>query len=139
MLLSKYKIAMSVTEKGRYVKAKWQSPKQLIDGDYYFKISEGVVRFVRYDHIKGVEPKHKSNPNENHIAPFCKHNSHTQNDIVSMATTNNKYHRPKVKYFKNGILVSKEEYELAVKPRTNGKIVMFNVLLENLLELNGVN
>lgn len=115
--------------KGRFVKAQWKSVK----GEYE-KVSSGVVRFVEYAHIKGVEPKGKGNESESYILPSVVYvNGNTGKTYVRLYTTNVK---SKVAYLRNGKEITKEEYEIAVKPRKSAnRPPVFSVLLENLISL----
>ena len=120
-------------EKGEFVSASWKSEK-VINGDTYQKISNGVVRFVKYGNINGVQVKGKVNPNEQVIIPnVLIHNTKTNNYLVQMATTNVK---AKVAYYINGVETDKATYEQAIPPRaSNGETIVFRVKLENLLRL----
>lgn len=120
-------------KKGQYTKAKWQSVK-MINGKEFKKISSGVVRFVEYGHINGVQVKGKVEVNNNCIIPnTLYYNSNTQNYLVQLATTNVK---PTSTYYINGVEVDKATYELENPPRQNSQASpVFRVKLENLLEL----
>ena len=120
-------------KKGEFVKASWKSEK-VINGDLYEKVSNGVVRFVKYGNINGVQVKGKTNPNEQVIIPnVLFHNTNTNNYLVQMATTNVK---AKCTYKINGVEVDKATYETMVKPRqNNGETIVFRVKVENLLSL----
>lgn len=125
--------------KGQFTKAKWQSVKT-IDLDTYAKVSNGVVRFVAYENISSVEVKGQANGNEKHESQFLIHNDKTNRDYVQMATTNVK---PQVTYYRNGVEITKDEYEMAIPPRkprldANGQPMatpIFRVFVENLLEI----
>ena len=120
-------------KKGTFVKATWKSEKD-INGTKCEKISNGVVRFVKYGNINGVVVKGKVNPNENVIIPnVLFHNTNTNNYLVQMATTNVK---AKCTYTKNGVAIEKSEYEMANPPRkNNGDTIVFRVKIENLISI----
>lgn len=119
-------------KKGVFTKETHQSIT-MVNGVEYKKITNGVVRFVKYANIKGVNATGKTNPNETMVSAFIYHNSNTKCDYLQMATTK---HHSKVKYYRNGVEITKAEYETATKakPSTN-KPVVFRVKLENLLSL----
>lgn len=120
---------------GAYVSAMWQSIKQKGE-DTYKKVSEGTIRLAKYENIASANPQGKVNPNETYIAPFIKYNSNTQRYSIMVATTNNEHHKPKVKYYKNDIEITKEEYQEVFKPRPLNSPV-FTILVENVLKFNG--
>ena len=133
MTLQQFQTTFStIIKKGQFTKAKWQSAKQ-VNGVEYKKVSQGVVRFVQYAHIKGVQPQGKANPNDNAIIPSALyHNANTGSWLVQMATTNV---RAKCKYFVNGNEVDKATFEQGVPPRQSAPTTIFRVKLENLLEV----
>ena len=133
MKLNEFKTKFSTIKKGQFVKAKWQSIKE-VKGVEYKKVSQGVVRFVEYGHIKGVVVVGKVNTNEDCIiSNTLFENTKTNNYLVQMATTKVKSH---CKYYINGNEVDKATYELGNPPRQSGQDrVVFRVKLENLLEL----
>ena len=133
MKLNEFQTKFSKITKGQFVKAKWQSVKD-IKGIEYKKVSQGVVRFVQYGHIKGVVVVGKVNTNENCVIPNTLYsNAKTNNYLVQMATTKVK---PKRTYYINGQEVDKATFELGNPPRNNSQeSVVFRVKLENLLEL----
>lgn len=120
-------------KKGEFIAATWKSEK-VVNGDTCEKISKGVVRFVKYANINGVQVKGKTNPNEQAIIPnVLYHNTNTGSYLVQMATTNVK---AKCVYKVNGVEVDKATYETMVKPRQhNGDTIVFRVKVENLLSL----
>lgn len=120
-------------KKGQFTKATWQSVKA-IGGVEYKKVSNGVVRFVQYAHIKGVVVVGKVNVNEQCLIPnTLYYNAKTQNYLVQLATTETK---PHCRYYINGVEVDKATYELGNPPRQNSQASpVFRVKLENLLEL----
>ena len=121
-------------KKGQFTRAKWQSVKTDKEGNEYKKVSNGVIRFVAYGHIKGVEVKGKVNPNEECLIPnTLYHNTKTNNYLVQLAKTDIK---PVSTYYCNGQQITKETYELANPSKTYGQpSEVFRVKLENLLEL----
>jgi len=120
-------------KKGQFTKAKWQSVK-VIKGVEYKKVSQGVVRFVQYAHIKGVVVVGKVNVNENCLIPnTLYYNANTNNYLVQLATTETK---PHCTYYINGVEVDKATFEQGNPPRQNSQeSPVFRVKLENLLEL----
>ena len=120
-------------KKGQFTKAKWQSVK-VINGNEYKKVSQGVVRFVQYAHIKGVVVVGKVNTNENCLIPnTLYYNAKTNNYLVQLATTETK---PHCTYYINGVEVDKATFEQDNPPRQNSQASpVFRVKLENLLAL----
>ena len=114
---------------GSFVKAIWRSEK-MINGVKCEKVSNGVVRFVKYANIKGVVVKGVNN-GETSIIPNILYQTSNGSELVQMATTNVKAHS---NYKVNGVEVDKATYETYVKP-SNGARVVFRVKLENLLKL----
>ena len=124
MLLKEFVLKMNGIRKGAFVKATWKSEK-IVNGKTYEKVSNGVVRFVKYSNIKGVVCKNKNNDNDS--ALVVGKNGY----LVQMATTNIKV---KSTYMVNGVEISKSDYENIVG--NNGvKGVVFRVKLENLISL----
>lgn len=66
MLLKDFQTKLNGIKKGKFIKATWKSEKS-VNGDTYEKISNGVVRFVKYGNIKGVVVKGNSNSNGNSV------------------------------------------------------------------------
>lgn len=130
MLLKETQNKISAIRKGAFVKATWKSTKT-INGVVYEKTSNGVVRFVHYPNINGVNAKGKGNDNETMVSPFIYHNKNTNNDYIQFATTNIK---AKCVYKVNGVMVDKNTYESVVGV-SNKKSVVFRVKLENLISL----
>ena len=120
-------------KKGQFTKATWQSVK-MIKGAEYKKISNGVVRFVQYSHIKNVVVVGKVNVNEECLIPnTLYHNTNTNNYLVQLATT---VVKPHCSYYINGVECDKATFELNNPPRQNSQAnPVFRVKLENLLEL----
>ena len=119
-------------KKGQFTRATWQSVKTTKDGNEYKKVSNGVIRFVAYGNIKGVEVKGKVNPNEECLIPnTLYHNTNTGSYLVQLAKTNIK---PTCVYYCNGEEITKEQYEMANPSKPNPSEI-FRVKLENLLEL----
>lgn len=119
-------------KKGIYTKAKWQSIT-IKKGVEYKKVSQGVVRFVKYSHIKGVVVKGQINVNEQCLmSDTIYHNSNTNNDYVQLARTN---HKAKSTYYINGVEVDKETFEKQNPPRQGTPSPIFRVKIENLLEV----
>lgn len=134
MLLSQFQSKFaSEIKKGQFVKASWQSVKS-IDGVEVKKVSEGVVRFVQYAHISGVQVVGKVNPNEQCLIPNTLYfNAKTQNYLVQLATTETK---PHCKYYVNGVEVDKDTYEGIAKPKSSSHdSPVFRVKLENLISI----
>ena len=116
-------------KKGTFVKATWKSEKD-INGTKCEKISNGVVRFVKYGNIKGVVVKGTNN-GDTAIIENTLYQTSKGNLLVQMATTHIKAHST---YMVNGVEVDKATYETYVKPN-NGVRVIFRVKLENLISL----
>lgn len=120
--------------KGTFTKAMWKSEK-IINGETFTKETTGVVRFVKYANIQGVEVKGKANPNEITLDQWCFliQNQKTGNINIQVATTNHKTHS---KYYRNGKEIDKQEYETFVKPQTNkAPLVVFRININNLISL----
>lgn len=120
-------------KKGQFTKATWQSVKT-IKGVECKKVSSGVVRFVEYGHIKGVQVVGKQVASENCLIPnTLYYNSNTNNYLVQLSTTETK---PHCTYYINGVEVDKATFEQTNPPRQNSQASpVFRVKLENLLEL----
>lgn len=120
-------------KKGCFISASWQSVKT-INGKEYKKVSQGVVRFVQYGNIAGVQVAGKINVNEECIIPSALYyNSKTNNYLVQLSTTETK---PHCTYYINGEAVDKATFELENPPRHNSQASpVFRVKLENLLSL----
>lgn len=126
--------ALKTIKKGKFVKATWKSEK-IVNGIKYEKVSNGVVRFVKYANIKGVVVSGKTNTNETMVIPnILYHNTNTNCDYIQFATTKVKAHSV---YYKGGMVIDKATYETETKARpNNGNNPVFRVKLENLLALN---
>ena len=131
MNLQEFQNAYALAKKGQFTKATWQSVS-IVNGIECKKVSNGVVRFVQYGHIKNVVVVGKVNTNESClIANTLYYNAKTNNYLVQLATTENK---PHCKYYLNGEEVSKEDFEKVKAPRQNSQASpVFRVKLENLL------
>ena len=116
--------------KGAFVKATWKSEK-VVNGAKCEKVSNGVVRFVKYGNIKGVVVKGVNN-GDKAIIENTLYQTSKGNLLVQMATTHIK---AKSTYMVNGAMVDKATYETYVKPNGNGDRVVFRVKLENLISL----
>ena len=128
MLVKDFQTKINTIRKGSFVKATWRSEK-VVNGVKCEKVSNGVVRFVKYANIKGVVVKN-TNRNENHINEWLIQASNG-NVLVQMATTHIK---SKSTYKINGVEVDKQSYENLVGANGGSKVV-FRVKLENLLSL----
>lgn len=120
---------LNTHHKGAYTKATWKSEKE-VNGIKCEKISNGVVRFVKYANIKGVVVKGASN-GDKAIIENVLYQTSKGNLLVQMATTNIKAHST---YKVNGVVVDKATYETYVKPNSGARVV-FRVKLENLISL----
>lgn len=119
---------------GTFTKAMWKSEK-VINGKTFTKTTKGVVRFVKYANIKGVEVKGKHNCNEITLDKwsYIVQNANTGNINIQIATTTIKSHS---KYYCNGVEIDKSEYEQSVKPRSSqAPLVVFRVNIKNLISL----
>lgn len=130
MLLQDFQNKMKTIKKGKFVKATWRSEK-IVNGKTYEKVSNGVVRFVKYGNIKGVVVKGANN-GDKAIIPNTLFQTSNGNLLVQMATTKIK---TKCTYKVNGVEIDKTEYDNNVKSYGNGAKVVFRVKLENLLSL----
>ena len=120
---------LNTHHKGAYTKATWKSEKE-VNGIKCEKVSNGVVRFVKYANIKGVVVKGTSN-GDKAIIDNVLYQTSKGNLLVQMATTNIKTHSA---YKVNGVAVDKATYETYVKPNGGARVV-FRVKLENLISL----
>ena len=128
MLIKEFPTKMNGIRKGSFVKATWKSEKT-INGNVCEKVSNGVVRFVKYANIKGVVVKNVSN-GTSYVNDFLYQTSNG-GLLVQMVTTKIK----SVSTYKiNGVVVDKQTYENMVGVN-NGMKVVFRVKLENLLSL----
>ena len=121
---------------GIYHKAQWQSIKS-INGNEYKKVSNGIVRVVKYSNLKVVKAKLSEQAPKTEsktqwlIEDLLFFNENTKNYLVRLGTTN---HKAKSKYYVNGNEVSKEDFENVVKPN-GGNQPVFSVKLENLISI----
>ena len=129
MLLKDFQTKLNGIKKGKFIKATWKSEKS-VNGDTYEKISNGVVRFVKYGNIKGVVVKGNSNGNSVVIKDIL-YQSSNGGLLVQFGKTKIK---AKSIYKINGVMVDKTTYENHIKPNQNDSPV-FRVKLENLISL----
>lgn len=129
MLLKDFQTKLNGLKKGKYLKATWKSEK-VVNGNNCEKVSNGVVRFVRYGNIKGVVVKGVSN-GESVVIKDILYKASNGNLLVQFAKTNVK---AKSTYKINGNVVDKNTYETMVKPSNNNSPI-FRVKLENLISL----
>lgn len=123
--------------KGQIVRVVYKSVK-VVNGKTYEKITNTLVRFVKYANIKGVTVQNKPNQNEAKLneCEFIIENSKTGSTLVQMATTNIKGFKPSVTYICNGELLTKEAFNTEVKHKENTEpLKVFRVKLENLLAI----
>lgn len=99
--------ALAKIKKGQITKVHYLTTKGA-----YSKETETTIRLVEYSHIKGVVAKGKTNPNETYDKYGVIHNSNTNQDYLQMATISTN-HKPKVKYFHNGVEIDKATYDMA--------------------------
>lgn len=107
--------------KGKYTRIEYISdsimPNAENKGTKITKLVNAVIRLVKYENIKNVIPSGKTNENETIIVPhFVKFNSKTNNMLVMVAITNNPNHKPKVKYFIEGVESDYESVEKIARP-----------------------
>lgn len=121
---------LNTHKKGTFTKATWKSEK-VVNGNQCEKISNGVVRFVKYSNIKGVVVKGANN-GDKAIIENTLYQTSKGNLLVQLATTHIK---AKSTYKINGVEVDKATYETMVKPSNSGAKVVFRVKLENLISL----
>ena len=129
MLLNEFLQKINGIQKGKFVKATWKSTK-VINGVVYEKVSNGVVRLVKYANIKGVVVKGTNN-GASAIIEDILYKTSNGGLLVQFATTNIK---AKSTYSINGAMVDKTTYENVVGSN-NGARVVFRVKLENLISL----
>lgn len=97
------------------------------------KAVRGVFRFVKYENIKGVVKVGKTNPNEQWLSKDLVYNTNTKKTYLQLATTN---HKNKCKYYNGETEITKAEYELVNKPRTNAtKPVVIRLDIENIVRI----
>lgn len=125
-------------ELGKYYVIRFKSTK-VVKGVICTKVSEMVVRFVNYAHVKGVEidSTKPSTRKEITIVPnVLKFNLNKKSMLLMAETTNNKNHKAKREYYINGVESTQEEYETYVPKRiSTTPLIMFTPLLENVLEI----
>jgi hypothetical protein len=128
---------VSTHKKGTYTKAQWKSEK-VVNGDTYTKVSNGTIRFVSYESAKKPTTStstRKTNTIEI-IKDICYLNTNTNNYLVYMYVIKNDTIKTKTSYYKNGIEITKVEYETIVKPNTNKPIdLMFMKKLQDIITL----
>ena len=129
MLLKDLQAKLNGIKKGKFIKATWKS-ERIVNGVQCEKVSNGVVRFVRYGNIKGVVVKNVSN-GDNVVIKDILYKASNGNYLVQFAKTNVK---AKSTYKINGNVVDKTTYETMVKPNNNNSPI-FRVKLENLISL----
>lgn len=129
MLLKEFLQKFNGIRKGAFVKATWKSEKQ-VNGVQCEKVSNGVVRFVKYANIKGVVVKGVNN-GTSAIINDTLYQASNGNYLVQFGKTNIK---AKSIYKINGVVVDKKTYETMVKPNKNDSPI-FRVKLENLISL----
>lgn len=130
MTLNDLQNTLSNIKKGKFATIHYQK----VNGDY-LKETEKTIRFVAYENIKGVQVKNKANANDNYVSDFIIYNSNTQKYYLMVATTNTPY-KAQVKYYKNGVEITKEEYEMENKPRKSyGPSPVFKLHIEDIISI----
>jgi len=129
MLLQDLQTKLNGIRKGKFIKASWKSEK-VVNGVKCEKISNGVVRFVKYGNIKGVVVKNVGN-GDNVVIKDILYKASNGNYLVQFGKTKIK---AKSTYLINGAMVDKTTYETMVKPNNNDSPI-FRVKLENLISL----
>ena len=120
--------------KGQYTNVCYKTTK-IINGVECEKTTHTIVRFVEYSHIKGVEVKGKSNPNEQYHNGLI-YNEHTNKWYIQMAVVNNPNFKAKVEYKVNGQVVSKEQYQEVDKPKPNKtEMIVFRKCIDDIISL----
>ena len=128
--------------KGTLTKATWKS-ETIVNGETMVKVSSGVVRFVNYGNTKKAKAKatinqpKKTNTNTIEIIKdILTYNQNTNNYLVKLFVSQNPLAKVKTIYTRNGIEITKEEFETIVKPKNYGEIdLMFIKKLEDIISL----
>ena len=130
MTLNQIMLALANIKDGQLVKVHYRT----IKGDYT-KETEGVYRFVQYDHIANVQAKGKANPNEKHITTALIYNAKNDSYYLQLATANTPY-KAKVKYYYQGNQIDKATYDLAnpTKARTT-PLVIFRKNINDIISI----
>lgn len=144
MLEKKFKEKIATIRKGTFTTIKYKSVKVAKDRTMYIKETNGVVRFVKYSHIKSVMVKGSNNQSNTIVDSDCEflyHNTNTGSALVQLATTPHK-NANHCKYYKvessttEMVEITKDEYEMANPPRpSNGDTKVFRVKLENIISI----
>ena len=122
--------ALSKIKKGAMTKVCYKTTK-----GNYSKETETIVRFVQDSHIKGVQAKGKTNPNESVDNLGIIFNKNTNKFYLQMATIKTKT-KAKVKYYLNGVEIDKASYELANPPRPNTQpLIVFRKDINDIISL----
>lgn len=112
-------------KKGVYHHMVWKS-EDIINGETFTKISEGSVRLCDYYSVAK-----KPRP-EGYVYEVIKTNKKGE-EYVQFITTGKS---PKVSYYRNGLMVDKEEYE-SIIPNKGGKIdILFSKHLDKIIAFN---
>lgn len=136
MTQTEFDVALVGYHKGAYTKAIWQSVQKCKDGSEITKVTEGIVRLgIHYSHIKGVQPK---GDRQN---VFLKGYSQMliqgkSGILVQMIPSHHRLHKAKVRYYRNGAEISREQAELLLTKKPHSSpLVMFTPLLANVIKI----
>lgn len=130
MTLKELQDTLSKIKKGSYATIHYQK----VNGEYT-KDTEKTIRFVEYSHISSVQVKGKANTNDSYVSDFIIYNKNTNKHYLMVATTNTPY-KAQVKYYKNGMEITKDEYETENKPRKYyGPSPVFKLFIEDIISI----
>lgn len=108
-----------------------------IGNDLFIKYSAFNVRLgIHYENVKDPNAKSTPNPNVSYIIPqVLKYNAKTHNYLVNMYITHNDQSVIETYYEKNGVEITKDEYEKAVPPKPSHQqpTLMFCKKLEDII------
>ena len=109
---------------------------KVIGNSTYQKVTKALVRFVEYSHIKGVQVKGKSNPNESRtLNDMVIYNKNTNKYYLQMATIKTN-HKNEVNYYCDQQPITKAQYELANPPRPNTQpLVVFRKDIADIISI----
>ena len=127
---------LATIKKGHYVNVGYETIKVVKKlGITLKKTTHTTIRFVEYGHIKGVDVKHKPNPNEQWLPTGLIYNTNTQQYYLQMATIKNSHKKGITTYEMNGKVIDKETYNQYVKPSAKPIENIFRKNIKDIISL----
>ena len=117
---------------GTYYKIEYQSVKD----NGYKKVTNTIVRNIRYSSVKEGNEPIKVNPNDNHLGQNIVVNTKTGKTRLMVFLT--KHHKAHSTYYDNlGNEITKEQWLMANPKEANKPQpkIMFSVLVENIIKV----